>query len=85
MRTSCACQFKRACHTHEYCPCASCNSVTGSFLLQAWLNGSTVAVGTKDDKVILLDADTLRVKKTVLLPLSGRQPSSNPHEIVVSG
>lgn len=77
--------IKRVCHKQDAFTCATCNEVTGSFLLQAWLNGSTVAVGTKDDKVILLDADTLRVKKTVLLPLSGRQPSSNPHEIVVSG
>jgi hypothetical protein len=53
-------------------------------LLQTWLGGSTVAFGTKDDKIVLLDADTLRVKKTVFLPLSGRQPGSNPHEVVVS-
>lgn len=40
--------------------------------------------GTKDDKVVLLDANTLLVKQTVLLPLSERQPTGNPHEIPVS-
>ena len=54
------------------------------FLLQAWLDQSTVAIGTKDDKVVFLDANTLRVRKVVLLPLSVRQPDDNPHEIVVS-
>ena len=53
-------------------------------LLQAWIDQSTVAIGTKDDKVLFLDASTLRVRKVVLLPLSVRQPDDNPHEIVVS-
>lgn len=51
--------------------------------MQTWLGGPTAVFGTKDDKLVLLDVDTLRVQKVVTLPPSSQPGARDPHEIPV--
>ena len=44
--------------------------------LQAWLDEGTVAFGTKDDKITLVDAATLLPRKVLKLPLNGPPPEN---------